>query len=45
MVVVGDKEAAEGAVSPRLRTGEEIAMMPLDEFARRLEEEASPRLP
>ncbi|MBI5018554.1 MAG: threonine--tRNA ligase [Deltaproteobacteria bacterium] len=45
MVVVGDKEAADGAVSPRLRTGEELAMLPLDEFVRRLEEEASPRLP
>jgi threonyl-tRNA synthetase len=45
MVVVGDKEEADGAVSPRLRSGEEIPMMPLDEFARRLEEEATVRLP
>jgi len=44
MAVVGDKEAAEGAVSPRQRTGEEIAMMPVDDFARRLEDEATIRL-
>jgi threonyl-tRNA synthetase len=44
MVVVGDKEAADGAVSPRLRTGEELPMMPVDEFAGRLEEESRVRL-
>jgi threonyl-tRNA synthetase len=44
MVVVGDKEASETAVSPRLRTGEELSMMPLDEFASRLEEESRVRL-
>ena len=45
MAILGDKEVAEGAVSPRLRSGEELEMMPVDEFARRLEEEASVRLP
>ncbi|MBI5443863.1 MAG: threonine--tRNA ligase [Deltaproteobacteria bacterium] len=43
MAVIGDKEASEGAVSPRLRTGEEITMMPLDDFAARLEEESRVR--
>jgi threonyl-tRNA synthetase len=45
MLILGDKEESEGAVSPRLRTGEELSMMPVDEFAQRLEREASVRLP
>jgi threonyl-tRNA synthetase len=32
MVVVGDRDAEAGAVSPRLRTGESSQGVPLDEF-------------
>lgn len=32
MLVVGDKEAAAGAVSVRLRTNEDLKAMPLDDF-------------
>ncbi|HEX9075881.1 MAG TPA: His/Gly/Thr/Pro-type tRNA ligase C-terminal domain-containing protein, partial [Anaerolineae bacterium] len=32
LLVVGDKEAAAGAVSVRLRTGEDLKSMPLDQF-------------
>ncbi len=32
MLVVGDKEAQAGAVSVRLRTGEDLKAMPLDDF-------------
>ncbi|GAB4255893.1 MAG: threonine--tRNA ligase [Deferrisomatales bacterium] len=40
MVVLGDKELAEQAVSPRLRSGESLPLMPLEEFADRVEEES-----
>ena len=33
MVVVGDRDAEAGAVSPRLRTGESSQGVPLGEFA------------
>ena len=36
MVVVGDRDAEAGAVSPRLRTGESSQGVPLDEFVRDL---------
>ncbi len=45
MAVLGDKEVAEEGVSPRLRSGEALPLTPLDEFVRRLEGEAVPRLP
>jgi threonyl-tRNA synthetase len=32
MVVIGDKEVEEGGVSPRLRSGENLKLMPLNEF-------------
>ena len=32
MVVIGDKEVEEGGVSPRLRSGENLKLMPLHEF-------------
>ena len=32
MVVVGDRDAEAGAVSPRLRTGESSQGVPIDEF-------------
>lgn len=47
MLVVGDKEAEAGAVSVRLRTGEDLKAMPLDDFialAKRLVESKSVEL-
>ncbi|MBM4295735.1 MAG: threonine--tRNA ligase [Deltaproteobacteria bacterium] len=40
MVIVGDREAADRTLSPRLRDGTEIKGMPLDEFLNRLKEES-----
>ncbi len=46
MVVLGDKEVSQEAVTPRLRTGESLSMMPLDAFVERVEAEAAiPRCP
>ncbi len=36
MLVVGDKEQAENAVSVRLRTNENLGMMPVENFVERL---------
>jgi threonyl-tRNA synthetase len=47
MLVVGDKEAAAGAVAVRLRTGEDLKAIPLDQFvatARQLVETKSKEL-
>ncbi len=47
MLVVGDREAAANAVSVRLRSGEDLKAMPLDEFialARRIAESKSMEL-
>ncbi len=44
MVVVGDKEVEQEAVSPRLRSGEAQSLIPLDAFVRQLEEEATAHL-
>ncbi len=35
MLVVGDREAAEGAVAVRLRSGEDLGAMPLEAFVER----------
>lgn len=43
MVVVGDRDAEAGAVSPRLRTGESSQGVPLDEFVRDLVARAASR--
>ena len=32
MLVIGDREAEDGAVNVRLRTGEQRGTMPVDEF-------------
>jgi threonyl-tRNA synthetase len=32
MLVIGDREAAEGMVNVRLRTGEQRGTMPVEEF-------------
>jgi threonyl-tRNA synthetase len=42
MVVVGEKDMAARVVSPRTREGQQQTAAPLDEFARRLAQEAAP---
>ncbi len=42
MVVVGEKDMAARVVSPRTREGQQQPAAPLDEFARRLAQEAAP---
>jgi threonyl-tRNA synthetase len=42
MLVVGDKEAANGTVAPRSRSGETAAAVPIDAFIERLQAEAVP---
>jgi len=42
MLVVGDKEAANGTVAPRRRSGETAAAVPIDAFIERLQAEAVP---
>jgi threonyl-tRNA synthetase len=41
MLVVGDREAEERKVAPRARSGEQLAAMPIEEFAARVREEAT----
>jgi threonyl-tRNA synthetase len=41
MIVVGEKDMAAGVVSPRTREGQQQPASPLDEFARRLAQEAA----
>jgi threonyl-tRNA synthetase len=43
MIVVGDKEAANGTVAPRLRSGETLAAESVDAVIERLRGEALPR--
>jgi len=43
MLVVGDREAAEGAVSVRSRTGGDLGARPIDEFVRAAREEVARR--
>jgi len=45
MVVVGEKDMAARVVSPRTREGQQQTPAPLEEFARRLAEEAAPPSP
>jgi threonyl-tRNA synthetase len=42
MLVVGDREAAERKVAPRLRSGEQLPVMSVEEIASRLVAEAKP---
>ena len=44
MAVVGDKEVEQEAVSPRMRSGEARSLVPLEDFVRQLEEEATAHL-
>jgi len=43
MLVLGDREAAEGAVAVRLRSGEDLGAMPLEAFVDRAVEEVRER--
>jgi len=42
MLVVGDKEAADGTVAPRTRGGDNLPAMPIDELISKLRNEAVP---
>ena len=43
MLVVGEREAAEGKVAVRLRSGKDLGAMPLDAFVSRIKQEAETR--
>jgi threonyl-tRNA synthetase len=43
MLVIGDREAADGAVAVRLRSGEDLGAMPLEAFVDRAAAEARER--
>ncbi|MEI9932588.1 MAG: His/Gly/Thr/Pro-type tRNA ligase C-terminal domain-containing protein [Rhizomicrobium sp.] len=43
MLVVGEREAAEGKVAVRLRSGKDLGAMPLETFIKRVKEEAESR--
>ena len=42
MLIIGDKEVEQKTVTPRLRSGKQLASMKLEEFADRVEAESSP---
>ena len=44
MVIVGEKEAAEGLVAMRVQGGGEQAVMPMEDFARRINDEVAEQL-
>ena len=43
MLVVGEREAAEGKVAVRLRSGKDLGAMPLEAFIARIKQEAEAR--
>jgi threonyl-tRNA synthetase len=43
MLVVGEREAAEGKIAVRLRSGKDLGPMPLEVFAARIKREAETR--
>ena len=43
MLVVGEREAAEGTVAVRLRSGKDLGAMPLEQFIVRIKSEAESR--
>jgi threonyl-tRNA synthetase len=43
MLVVGEREAQEGKVAVRLRSGKDLGPMPLDTFMSRIKKEAESR--
>ena len=44
MVVVGDKEAADNAVAVRLRSGEQLPVMPLEDFKKKIRQMITDRV-
>jgi len=44
MLVVGEREAAEGKVAVRLRSGKDLGPMPLETVIERLKKEAESRV-
>jgi threonyl-tRNA synthetase len=44
MLVVGDKEAAENKVAVRLRSGEQLPVMSLDDFKTKIKQMISERV-
>ena len=42
MLIIGDKEVEQNKVTPRLRSGEQLPSMGLEDFAARVEEESRP---
>jgi threonyl-tRNA synthetase len=42
MLVIGDKEAEQGTVSPRARSGQNLGAMDLGDFIRKVQTEAVP---
>jgi threonyl-tRNA synthetase len=42
MLVIGDREAEQGTVSPRTRSGENLGAMALEDFIRKVQKEAVP---
>jgi threonyl-tRNA synthetase len=43
MLVVGEREAAEGKVAVRLRSGKDLGPMPLENFIARIKSESESR--
>ena len=43
MLVIGDKEAEQGGVTPRLRDGKNLAFMTSDDIVKHLKEEERQR--
>jgi threonyl-tRNA synthetase len=43
MLVVGEREAAEGKVAVRLRSGKDLGPIPLETFMNRIRQEAESR--
>jgi threonyl-tRNA synthetase len=43
MLVIGEREAAEGKVAVRLRSGKDLGAMPLETFIKRIKDEAESR--
>jgi threonyl-tRNA synthetase len=44
MLVIGDREAAEGKVAVRLRSGKDLGAMPVEQFIARIKREAESRV-
>jgi threonyl-tRNA synthetase len=44
LLVVGDREVAQGAVAVRTRKGEDLGSLPLDDFMLRLQAEVTQRV-